>query len=264
MASQDDALLFKELVGTRTVMYAEAAAVSMFLWDYLLTLEMEMSLVWKSKCNLVNFLFFVQRYTPFIDTACLAVYSRWGHNMSPDECSRLGYISGFMYLVGMGSAELILTLRVWALWDRNRLMFIIFSFGYVVLCFPSFASMYYFHKYLVFSEAPYPGFRGCFTVGERPYIVFHWTILLMWNTSTLILMIIPSIHAYRLGVRTRLTTIIYRDGIFYYMFLFFLSIVNIVVTLVLPPSMRAIMTAYVLSFAKCIFSSTHSYSGSTV
>jgi len=39
----------------------------MFLWDYVLTFEMEVDLVWKSQWNFIKGLYFFQRYLPFFD-----------------------------------------------------------------------------------------------------------------------------------------------------------------------------------------------------
>ena len=49
----------------------------MFVYDYLLTLEMEIELVWKSKWNWIKFVYLFQRYLPFIDTVFLAVFSEF-------------------------------------------------------------------------------------------------------------------------------------------------------------------------------------------
>ena len=43
----------------------------MFLWDYILTFEMEVDLVWKSKWNFMKGLYFIQRYLPFVEIICL-------------------------------------------------------------------------------------------------------------------------------------------------------------------------------------------------
>jgi hypothetical protein len=37
----------------------------MFLWDYILTFEMEVDFVWKSKWNFMKGLYLFQRYLPF-------------------------------------------------------------------------------------------------------------------------------------------------------------------------------------------------------
>jgi len=44
----------------------------MFLWDYILTFEMEVDLVWKSKWNFMKGLYFFQRYSPFVGILCFA------------------------------------------------------------------------------------------------------------------------------------------------------------------------------------------------
>jgi hypothetical protein len=50
-------------------------ALTMYLWDYILTFEMEVDLVWKSKWNFVKGLYFLQRYLPFVEIICL-VFTR--------------------------------------------------------------------------------------------------------------------------------------------------------------------------------------------
>ena len=45
----------------------------MFLWDYILTFQMEVDLVWKSKWNFMKGLYFFQRYLPFVDIICLVL-----------------------------------------------------------------------------------------------------------------------------------------------------------------------------------------------
>ena len=50
------------------------AAATVFVWDYILTFQMEVDLVWKSKWNFMKGVYFLQRYLPFIDTALLSLY----------------------------------------------------------------------------------------------------------------------------------------------------------------------------------------------
>ena len=40
----------------------------MFLWDYILTFQMEVDLVWGSKLNFMKGLYFFQCYLPFVET----------------------------------------------------------------------------------------------------------------------------------------------------------------------------------------------------
>ena len=40
-------------------------AFTMFFWDYILTFDMEVDFVWKSKWNFMKGLYLLQRYLPF-------------------------------------------------------------------------------------------------------------------------------------------------------------------------------------------------------
>ena len=50
------------------------AASTVWVWDYLLTFQLERELVWTSKWNFIKILFLVQRYLPLFDTAFLTLY----------------------------------------------------------------------------------------------------------------------------------------------------------------------------------------------
>lgn len=50
------------------------AASTLFLWDWMLTMRMEVDLVWKSKWNFMKVLYLLQRYLPFVDTVGLVLY----------------------------------------------------------------------------------------------------------------------------------------------------------------------------------------------
>ena len=46
----------------------------MFLWDYILTFEMEVDLVWKSKGNFMKGLYLFQRYLPFTELILFVLF----------------------------------------------------------------------------------------------------------------------------------------------------------------------------------------------
>lgn len=50
------------------------AAAALFVWDYLVTMGMEIELVWTSRWNAIKILFLIQRYLPFLDTCILTLY----------------------------------------------------------------------------------------------------------------------------------------------------------------------------------------------
>ena len=48
------------------------AGAAMFLYDYFLTVGMEVDLVWSSKWGFMKVLYVLQRYLPFVDAAILS------------------------------------------------------------------------------------------------------------------------------------------------------------------------------------------------
>ena len=111
------------------------------------------------------------------------------------------------------SITVILTLRTWAVWDRNQWLSIIlpilYSFCWIsglvisVQVVDSTTCKLDFHclseSWLIYfledGAPPYPGFKGCFLTRANPNIVFLWAILLVWDARKFsICYSMPSLH----------------------------------------------------------------------
>jgi hypothetical protein len=66
-------------------------ALTMFFWDYILTFEMEVDLVWKSKWNLMKGLYLFQRYLPFTQIIYFFLPDGQSDVVSIFSCSILSY-----------------------------------------------------------------------------------------------------------------------------------------------------------------------------
>jgi hypothetical protein len=63
-------------IGRQVLIFAHTVVGStMFLYDYLITLGMEVDLVWSSKWTFMKVLYFAQRYLPFVDAVALCFLS---------------------------------------------------------------------------------------------------------------------------------------------------------------------------------------------
>ena len=65
-------------------------SLTMFCWDYILTFEMEVDLVWKSKWNFMKGLYLFQRYLPFTQLIWFILFSQ-SDVVSIFSCSILFY-----------------------------------------------------------------------------------------------------------------------------------------------------------------------------
>ena len=77
---------------------ATVVACMIFLWDYIITLGMEVDLVWKSKWNSMKGLYLFQRYLPFTDIMLVLVTG---------QCDVVSYLlmPNFFYRSNGGNSE---------------------------------------------------------------------------------------------------------------------------------------------------------------
>jgi len=74
-------LIFEEVVvilqSSRLSNYMTVASIMLLVYDYMLTLDSELLLIWSSRWNLVKALFLLVRYMPFIDMVLLIFSQRF-------------------------------------------------------------------------------------------------------------------------------------------------------------------------------------------
>ncbi|KAH8115710.1 hypothetical protein DFH11DRAFT_1742730 [Phellopilus nigrolimitatus] len=126
---------------SRVVQYVNIASVAVLVYDYLITFGDEVELIWKSKLNTGNILFFATRYPAFIDTSFMLVYL-FHSNLGTNLCNKFYNASTYSFGVCVIIAGVIMSLRTYALWGRSRyilstlisvtlLSFVIFIIAYI-------------------------------------------------------------------------------------------------------------------------------------
>ncbi|KAG7440600.1 uncharacterized protein BT62DRAFT_577972 [Guyanagaster necrorhizus] len=218
---------------TRLVGYMDVSSVALLLYDYTLTLSLEVDLVWCAPWSLLKLFYIVQRYLPFFDTAFLVLYHQFAPELSIRYCQISHSMSGWMFTTGIAISEVILTARVWAVWECNKKL----TFGlpvFFLLCWaPNFAMMGVFLKSMKFGPAPLPSL-GCFVTTSDDILYLCWTCLMIYDTGMLLLMLVAGVRAYKTGGDSALFNVVFRDGVMYYAYLFVISVINVAMILSLP------------------------------
>ncbi|PPQ74693.1 hypothetical protein CVT26_007603 [Gymnopilus dilepis] len=249
-AAQAEALI-QGLYGVIFVARGEVAAAALYVWDYCLTFGMEVDLVWSSRWNIIKVLFLVQRYLPFIDTCILTIYRDLQPGRTGHGCTVIEQATGFLYVAGYTIAEALLTMRVWAVWNRSKALAFLLPLAFCIVWAPAFVVMYEFQLSLRFAPTPIPGVPGCFVIAASDVLKWAWVSLIVWNAFTLFLMLIPGMRHYRAQLQsTILYSVVYRDGTFYFVYLFALSIINIVLSVTVTPTKRF----FISSLERCLHS----------
>ncbi|KAJ8085514.1 hypothetical protein PM082_004332 [Marasmius tenuissimus] len=228
----------------RTVTYVIVASSTILAYDMVLNLNLEVKHIWRKKWSLVKVLYLLQRYLPFVDSVGLFLYHQFKEALSPQDCFSSFHFGGWCHIVGIMLSEVLLAIRLWAVWERKISATIIILVFFLGCWIPSFVFFSSFIDATKFAASPLPQFRGCFVSGGNDMVYLCWVLLMVYNTGALIMIVIPGFSAYRIGGKSKLVKAVYRDGVIYYILIFLVSLINIVVILTLPRDLVNILSPF--------------------
>jgi len=196
--------LIVSLERLRVTSYCYMASFAVLVFDYCLMFDQEVSLVWYSQWNHMEFLFLATRYLPFVDVS-LAIWYMFGPNIH--DCRIIFTTIMWLVIIGAFFAEAVLSLRTWAVWKESRGISIIIPTFFVLAFVAEVLLSSILSHSMNYSDLPLLH-KGC---------------------------IIPNgILAYKQGGRSELSDTVYRDGTMYYFYLFVLALLNVILVESLP------------------------------
>ncbi|TFK63333.1 hypothetical protein BDN72DRAFT_328595 [Pluteus cervinus] len=213
----------------RVSQYFTLASSTLYLYDLLLTIDLEIDLLWPSKWTLMKVIYLLQRYLPVVDMVIVSLIWQFGKVSNLRTCEILFQGFDWSCLVGITFSE------VWGNTTRIRIALFLFSLGctgplYWILA----------NETFIYHSIPIPGMY-CLAAAGPGIRYLCWTLLTVYDTGLLSLMVIQAFRAYEPGWRCSvnqptLSHIVYQDGVLYYLYLVALSTLNVIVTLKLPGS----------------------------
>ncbi|KAF9500208.1 hypothetical protein BDN71DRAFT_1189847 [Pleurotus eryngii] len=208
----------------RQASYTSVTSVALLLYDYSLTVYAEPSLIWSAPWSLGKALFLLTRYLPFLDGS-LSLYRDFGPKTQ--RCSLNDNIIGWSLILGTAIAELIMVLRVWALWTRSRWVGVGLALLSAAAIVGTGIVYIKFSQQRSFPAGDIPNQFGC-----RPLDGSNTErVIFIIVTVFEILMLILTVTRVLLDQTLRASSVIrgaYRDGVMYYALLAISSTVNAV------------------------------------
>ncbi|KAF9001311.1 hypothetical protein BDQ17DRAFT_632563 [Cyathus striatus] len=142
-------------------------SLSILLYDYALTSNLEMTYFWPSHWSIVKFLYLLTRFLPF--------------------CQQRVSVATWLITAGFLVGELLLALRTWAVLLRTRRSSVLLISAYVgVLVVPCCICLALFLKSLKFElqdVLPSSVVQGCYNTQESKIIIVAWACFLAFDTS---------------------------------------------------------------------------------
>jgi len=180
------------------------------------------------------------RYLVFADTVLVLVHQF--QILNPRQCGIIFTTIGWGLGVGVGIAEVILAMRTWVIWGRNKNI----AWGLGILLVALWVPLFFFLNEaltsLVFTIPPNPNTPGCFLLKQKNILFVCFILIMTFETVVLTLTLIKGLEHFR-AATSPLVTVLYRDGVLNYIYLFILSLINLAVITSAPHGFTTLLTA---------------------
>ncbi|KAF9451099.1 hypothetical protein P691DRAFT_757578 [Macrolepiota fuliginosa MF-IS2] len=202
------------------------AALVIYSYDYFLTINQEVRLVWHSKWNFMKAAFLFNRY--FIIVNIIIQHFR-GTDWAGTEagCQRLEQTQLALEAFGLFFSEMMLCLRLCVMWHNDKR----FIAGAIITCISTVAFLTH-RSEITLEGGRYLGimgdFKGCsFAVTRKTYV--NSLVVLCYDTAVLVLSLIPTIRLRdpQIPSRPSLIVRVYHEGVIFYVYLLVSSIITL-------------------------------------
>ncbi|KAJ3560684.1 hypothetical protein NP233_g10677 [Leucocoprinus birnbaumii] len=172
---------------TNTSPALKVASITVLLYDYVLTLDLEIKLIWGANWNLGKVLYLLTRYLPFFDTA-VVLYYQFSPVLTSKQCAiayeySAYFLSSGMFVVGMSIAELLLTIRTWAVWEKSTRLGVILSFLYMGFLVAEYLAVGLYLKSLRHEASPLQPLVTCFIDNMNRLLSVCWIVLMAYDAG---------------------------------------------------------------------------------
>ncbi|KZS98875.1 hypothetical protein SISNIDRAFT_545737 [Sistotremastrum niveocremeum HHB9708] len=215
------------------------ASFTVLMWDHIITLDQEVTRIWKQPWNGGKLLFLLNRYlspTQYL----LQLFALDLPAFSGPRCPKVYRLSFATAVYATAIAEFILILRTYALYNSSKrvLVFLLLMFGAHIMVMIM----------AVIHASPYPlpqGITGCTLTGKGLLYVFFWVT--PWIADSIILVL----TLWKIGelrrhspIKLPLIHVLARDGILWYGVIVAIDTINVLIYLLCPSGVKPMGGAF--------------------
>jgi len=210
----------------------------MYVYDHMLTFSDEVDRIWSQRFSFATLLFYLNRYLTHAQFIILQV-AFYEKNWSLSVCERYVKFPGATTLCVVAVAELIMILRVYALYSANR---VILGVLLVVL-----AAQVALMGLAVSTgvRVPLPlSFPGCVLTGEAKLFAIFWAAPL-FTDSCIFLLTLFRLKTYLADrVKMPMMDLLLRDGILYFVAIFSVNLMNTLIYFLAVDDLKALGASF--------------------
>ncbi|TFK26983.1 hypothetical protein FA15DRAFT_246845 [Coprinopsis marcescibilis] len=228
------------------VKYMNLVCLSLYICEYFHQLELEIKLVWKAEWGFGNAIYIFARLLPFFDVPLVIFYRLYPKvpTLPNHVCDVLYKVETWCTVFGILATEAILAKMIYALTHRNQLIkwgLVIEMIAFSIVGIALWAILL---NSLRFGPPVLPVPTGCYVVeGKYLFAGIGFILLALNELVFMILALGVGVSRYRRSNST-LVAVLYRDGTFYYVFLFAVSLGEVIIILAGPPEYADLLTTF--------------------
>ncbi|KAM6489270.1 hypothetical protein JOM56_015171 [Amanita muscaria] len=205
------------------------ASLALLVYDYFLTLPLEIKHIWPSHPTIVISLYYAVKYGVWIE--CVINFIQQNTDMSISHCRVAFWVRSYLYNVFTWASEALVGISVWAIWQKDRRLTISMPLIFVVLSVVSFVYLGIWLDTFKLANPPSPLVRGCFVTSTSNDLNKPIIMVMIWIALTFVLITVSAIRSYKSGNNSTLIKMVYRQGMLYYVYLFGLHLFNLLARL---------------------------------
>ncbi|CAE6350188.1 unnamed protein product [Rhizoctonia solani] len=217
------------------------ASFALMIYDHMITLAEEVDRIWQREWTGATWLFVLNRYLTelqFIVNVVSFHHPHWTGKVSP--CDDFMPFPAVSTLISIAIAEIIMVLRTYALYQRNKYILRLLAFfwaGQVIVMVTTLR-----HPTRV--ELP-EGLVGCIQGASGNYSVAFWLAPLATDSVIFGLTVFKALeYIHKMKYRVPLIHVILRDGILYFTVILTANLLNCLLCFLAPSSIKVIGASF--------------------
>lgn len=230
--------------------YLSAVALSILVYDYLLTFGDEVQYIWRRPISNIKVLYIVLRYSVLVaEVVYFQALSGLTTHLTHNFCVGSLIVVALVGSMALVLANYIMLIRVYTLWDHRKWMLQTLYVGYFLSVFATIAFVIMTCVELMPRMIYDPIiFRMCLIVGRTPYWIGIWLSQALFDVFLFVLTLFNAASRPR-RANVKIITDLRRDGCVFYLGLFVGRFLNVALSIPTDKEYYPIAVSFVLSLS---------------
>ncbi|KAG1843802.1 hypothetical protein DFJ58DRAFT_803939 [Suillus subalutaceus] len=236
--------------------YAYVALVTLWAYDYVITLDEELPFITTSTWRIAKYLYLVCRYVPFLYLSVVSSRSLAGYP-SLSMCQTLYSVNSYVGILIIVSAESIFFVRTYAIWERSKRVLWAFVATVIFIVTPVVGILVKYNSSTTVTNWIATGVPGCSKTGETSAVLYVYVLMVIAELEILCLTLYRAIAKYRRERRANVLRVLVQHNVFYFIGGVGSSIVLIIAIAIFPPSYSDVVSSMQITVHAALVTRMH-------